>query len=56
MRSVPNGLIVKVAIIVFVLAVCIGATAIHAWQARAIKSQPAAGGGTFMPTSTTTIW
>ena len=56
MHSTTKGLILKVAIIVFALAVCIGATAIHAW--RSTQSQPAAAGGTssIIPTSTTTLW
>ncbi len=56
MHSTSKGLILKVAIIVFAFAVCIGATAIHAW--RITQSQPAAAGSmsSFIPTSTTTLW
>ncbi len=56
MHSTTKGLILKVAIIVFAFAVCIGATALHAW--RTTQSQPASAGGisSFIPTSTTTLW
>jgi hypothetical protein len=59
MRATFKVSMLKVAIISFAFAVCLGATAINAWQARATKaeSQPAAaGGGSFMPTSTTALW
>ena len=43
MRSSPKALMLKVGIIV--VAICVGAPAIHAWQAQAIKAgdKPAAG-------------
>jgi hypothetical protein len=56
MHSTTKRLILKVAIIVFAFAVCIGATAIHAWHMRTNESLPGAAGGTFIPTSTTTLW
>jgi len=56
MPSKCKGLILRVAIIVFAFAVCIGATAIHAWHMRTTETLPGAAGGTFIPTSTTTLW
>ncbi len=37
MHSTPRSVVVKVAIIAFAFAVCVSATAIHAWHARATK-------------------
>ena len=43
MQSTPRSTVVKVAIIAFAFAVCVGATAIHAWHARTAKSVAAEG-------------
>ncbi len=58
MRSTPKGILLKVSIIVFAVVVCIGATAIQAWQDRPAKaeSQPVAAGGMFMPVTTPALW
>ena len=44
MRSTPQAFMLKVGVIGFVFAVCVGATAIHAWQGR--EGQPATTDGT----------
>ncbi len=58
MRSTPKGTLLKVSIIVFAVVVCIGATAIQAWQDRPAKveSQSAAAGGMFIPEITPALW
>jgi hypothetical protein len=43
MHSTPRSTVVKVAIIAFAFAVCVGATAIHAWRAGAAKPVAAEG-------------
>jgi len=42
MRSTSKTFSLKVGTLSFVLAVCLGATAIHAWQAREAEETPAA--------------
>ena len=44
MRSTPQAFMLKVGIIGFIFAVCVGATAIQAWQGREV--QPATADGT----------
>lgn len=38
MRSTPQAFMLKVGIIGFAFAVCVGATAIHAWQGREVAT------------------
>ena len=58
MRSTSKG-ILKLSIIVFTVVVCVGATAIQAWQVRAPKAEswPAGGGmSSLVPTATPALW
>ncbi len=48
MQSTPRSTVVKVAIIAFAFAVCVGATAIHAWHARTDKPVAAEGMSSFI--------
>ena len=48
MQSTPRSVVVKVAIIAFAFAVCVGATAIHAWHARGTKPADVEGMSSFI--------
>jgi hypothetical protein len=58
MRATPKTLALKISVIVFAVAVCIGTTAIQTWQQRAANIDQAVGGGgaSFMPVTTPALW
>jgi hypothetical protein len=58
MRSTPKTLALKISVIGFAVAVCIGATAIQTWQQRATNIDQAVGGSgvSFMPVTTPALW